>query len=749
MLDRVTRAAGLTKGAAGPAAKWLNDVLGARLGLADDVLDVEKLHDLRLAEEVELTKAIHERFVVEDQVLKGMESRHTPEIAALARRLGLDDGTTRGMVTDIIERKVVDDAAQAGILKPDEYKMVKRWAERSREQLDELDAIGRPVSALDEENLAYFHHLVTDEGLAHIAKTKPGYGAGKKVRRWLGDEKQPGFAKRRRLRGQSVSEINAEFRRAEGVDFDLFDTDPARVHAAREMAQLQFTTRAKFADDLARVFGSDEAFDGAVKVAGDKYVPAEIAEAAGKVMDLHAPRWQPGPVIGAYDKVNRWWSRWLLMPNPAYHARNGLSNFYQNWLAGVWHPNDYVMAGRLQTRAWSGKGLDELAFTDAAGQAWTHGDVLAAARRNKVLSEESFRHGVHGLDETRQLGGPATAMQKFKQKPHQGAIFLGEAVGRRLENNARLAHFVAKLKEGFDELSAGHSVKKHLFDYQELTRFEREVLKRAMPFYAWTRKNIPLQFEKMLTSPRKFVRTVQAKQEIEDAYMNGQPVPDHLMAEWLQRAFPIQIGSPAKGQLLVQHLQGFLPQVELNRLMAPVDEFVDMFSPIIKQAVEQATNVNLFRSDLPDRLVKIDNDIDREFLGHRWAPRLKHMLQAIPMLTIIDRANPGGVFTKWAAENQTARDRTDPDAAARAGHFWLGLRLYQRDMAKQQVRVSFDFKRKIQDQKREARLAMLRGDESARQDALEHIAKLAAEWRQIDAEYAKYIGTLRGPKPKD
>jgi len=56
-------------------------------------------------------------------------------------------------------------------------------------------------------------------------------------------------------------------------------------------------------------------------------------------------------------------------------------------------------------------------------------------------------------------------------------------------------------EELFAELQAAASVKKYLFDYEDLTPFERDVMKSVIPFYTWMRKNIPLQIESMFTKP--------------------------------------------------------------------------------------------------------------------------------------------------------------------------------------------------------------------------------------------------------
>jgi len=72
---------------------------------------------------------------------------------------------------------------------------------------------------------------------------------------------------------------------------------------------------------------------------------------------------------------------------------------------------------------------------------------------------------------------------------------------------------------------AAMQVKKFLFDYTDegLTEFEREGMKRIMPFYSWTRNNLPLQLEQLLKQPGKYAAVEKVRKGHE--YALG-PSPD-------------------------------------------------------------------------------------------------------------------------------------------------------------------------------------------------------------------------------
>jgi len=103
--------------------------------------------------------------------------------------------------------------------------------------------------------------------------------------------------------------------------------------------------------------------------------------------------------------------------------------------------------------------------------------------------------------------------------------------GTAVENNARIALFIDQIKKGADFDSAALTVKKFLFDYGDLTIFEKSVMKRIVPFYTWLRKNIPLMLEQVVKQPGKFVAPLHLKESIETI----SPAQEELfLPDWLK-----------------------------------------------------------------------------------------------------------------------------------------------------------------------------------------------------------------------
>ena len=68
---------------------------------------------------------------------------------------------------------------------------------------------------------------------------------------------------------------------------------------------------------------------------------------------------------------------------------------------------------------------------------------------------------------------------------------------------------------GADAGTALNAIARSQFDYGELTRNERAI-KMVIPFYTWTRKNIPYQFSQLWRQPGKYNSLYSAKRVLED-----------------------------------------------------------------------------------------------------------------------------------------------------------------------------------------------------------------------------------------
>jgi hypothetical protein len=111
-------------------------------------------------------------------------------------------------------------------------------------------------------------------------------------------------------------------------------------------------------------------------------------------------------------------------------------------------------------------------------------------------------------------------------------VFAPLAAGRKasssIEDFVRGAQFQGLRRQGYTPEMAGQVADKFHFDYENLARFEKDVMRRAVPFYTFMRKNLPLQVETLATRPgitmSQLYPAMQARKDQEY-------VPDYLASE--------------------------------------------------------------------------------------------------------------------------------------------------------------------------------------------------------------------------
>ena len=206
---------------------------------------------------------------------------------------------------------------------------------------------------------------------------------------------------------------------------------------------------------------------------------------------------------------------------------------------------------------------------------------------------------------------------------------------------------------------AAQEVKKGLFDYSDVSRFERDVLKRFMPFYTWTRKNIPAQLASLVKNPQRAEKLAIAKAQFE--HESGDLDHSDYGSFWGDRV-PIFFGDETQGVIKAFTLLNVVPMADLQRMIRPGPLLAEMTSPMIKAPLEIIANYDTFRKGKP---VKAFPGEMKDYLGVSLPPKLWHLAQVIVPLTEINRLNPAGVF------GERTKDPLTGNIASTAG--WGGV----------------------------------------------------------------------------
>ena len=207
-----------------------------------------------------------------------------------------------------------------------------------------------------------------------------------------------------------------------------------------------------------------------------------------------------------------------------------------------------------------------------------------------------------------------------------GLPYLNNKMNNTMDTMARLATFIegsrnAKFLDKLGVESAGEAVRKILFDPTDLTDFERNVMKRAMPFYTFTKKNLAFQLDNLSKNASQYSRLIKGYKGLLDAATDEN---SENVSAWMKDNLYIPIPGIGKdGSYTV--LRGTMPFGNLiDTVEHPLSNTVNLVSPLAKMPFELVTNKNSFTG----------NDIEK-FKGQ--------MSTNIPRLTKMQEYLLGGI----------------------------------------------------------------------------------------------------------
>lgn len=176
------------------------------------------------------------------------------------------------------------------------------------------------------------------------------------------------------------------------------------------------------------------------------------------------------------------------------------------------------------------------------------------------------------------------------------------------ENYVRMAAYIKGIRNyGLEDngQAASYFVKALQFDYADLSDFERNVLKNIIPFYTWTRRNVPLQFSSLINEPSKFNKIAFAQTELQNSFgaEGDQAEMADIVPQWMRDKMGFVTNINVGGNPLVAGFE--LPAMDLNRYIpfgfrptfafdAVKQNITSSLNPVVKTGIESVTGVNTF-----------------------------------------------------------------------------------------------------------------------------------------------------------
>jgi len=269
----------------------------------------------------------------------------------------------------------------------------------------------------------------------------------------------------------------------------------------------------------------------------------DILESLGVQMpDVLTERWRPNlqklrdtseahAMTKFIDGLQNYWKRYVTA-SVGFFVRNGMSGTFMNYADGVglaemreglrWAFAQAESKGRRIKGKTYANWMARAGVTDEAEADLVMQIVMATGRGQT----DDFALPAFGLE------GPNGNIIKRASNAYLGMY---SRKNDMVEAALRIPMALDSVRRGqsFDEAVA--RIRRVHFDYSDLSKLD-EKMKRVIPFWIWTSRNVPLQVSQMMTRPKAYVQYERLKREF--------PVNSELMVpKWIQDYGPIGVAA--------------------------------------------------------------------------------------------------------------------------------------------------------------------------------------------------------------
>lgn len=262
-----------------------------------------------------------------------------------------------------------------------------------------------------------------------------------------------------------------------------------------------------------------------------------------------------------YDKFQSTYKMVNTIYSPAFYGNNIIGNAFNSFLycgAAAFDPRKLKIARGIASTG------DPKQFLTLHGEKYSYKQLRDICGRLGISNTSFYEHEIRE-------DAKGFANMKLNKKLLE--------VSSGIEDTQRIALFIEALDNTGDFEKAVDVVNKFLFDYSDLSEFEHKVMKRAIPFYTFMRKNNPLQLEQIFCNPRVY-RNLNYGFNNFELLSGSNYVEDENRNEW--RKDYVQLPFQINGENIGFNLN--LPYETLERLTP--EKILGQSSPLIKALPE-------------------------------------------------------------------------------------------------------------------------------------------------------------------
>lgn len=220
-------------------------------------------------------------------------------------------------------------------------------------------------------------------------------------------------------------------------------------------------------------------------------------------------------------------------------------------------------------------GFDSTSLGSLSQQLSKGGIRAQVDTKGLIIGTQFDRTPINKADELFQRGIDKAFTNKLQ--------LMGNGMAQGSEIRLRFSAYIDGVNKYNDLGAAMDQVHLLHFDYADLSDVEQHI-RRLVPFYTWTRRNVPLQLRTMVLQPGKIQRFLYANQEFQNAF--AAEGDESWLNQFLPEYLDNQDGFVTKFKFLDNNVGAYLrlPFEDVNKLFSVKglprkEEFVNMLGP--------------------------------------------------------------------------------------------------------------------------------------------------------------------------
>ena len=407
---------------------------------------------------------------------------------------------------------------------------------------------------------------------------------------------------------------------------ESLELDPAKAFFTREAAQVADRMSRDFLTGFARKYGrpliafksADDAARSGYKILREKGIFGKeigwISQHDARLLDnLVTPEFQTVNMLAkatGFDALTNLFKRSVTGLFLPFHVRNFVSGTIQN----------YEILGPAALNPKAIAVGQKIAYLMAKGRAAGGGTMIIKGRPEKFsrifdsfaarFGSDTFYHNdfLQAADTAADLITAAPILSKTALKQTVKTVGLGSTgipfrsarvVGQFIEHQQKATAYIVALGQGKTIPQALKIAEQAGFDYRSLTAFESQILRRIIPFYSFTRKNIELQLKTLGENPQRVNQIFAFFKNLGE-----QPSEEEKtsLPDYIRNSIGIKLEDLPNG--IKQYISGFGTPVEQFAGLVngnPVLLALSMSNPLLKAPIELGIGKDSFRQkDLKD-----------------------------------------------------------------------------------------------------------------------------------------------------